>query len=60
VFAATAVGVVAVFLNMSGLAVALPTITRQSGANPGQAEWILLGYRDSFAVPRRSRRGKRI
>ena len=44
VFAATAVGVVAVFLNMSGLAVALPTITRELGANPGQAEWILLGY----------------
>lgn len=44
VFAATAVGVVAVFLNMSGLAVALPTITRELGASPGQAEWILLGY----------------
>ncbi|WP_406356264.1 MFS transporter [Streptomyces sp. NBC_00658] len=44
VFAATAVGVVAVFLNMSGLAVALPTITRELGAGPGQADWILLGY----------------
>ncbi|MFJ4626733.1 MFS transporter [Streptomyces sp. NPDC088847] len=44
VFAATAVGVVAVFLNMSGLAVALPTITRELGADPGQADWILLGY----------------
>ncbi|MEV0485397.1 MFS transporter [Streptomyces sp. NPDC050508] len=44
VFAATAVGVVAVFLNMSGLAVALPTITRELGAAPGQADWILLGY----------------
>lgn len=44
VFAATAVGVVAVFLNMSGLTVALPTITRELGAGPGQAGWILLGY----------------
>ncbi|MFC9846624.1 MFS transporter [Streptomyces sp. NPDC060223] len=44
VFAATAVGVVAVFLNMSGLTVALPTITRELGAGPGQADWILLGY----------------
>ncbi|MGP4048384.1 MFS transporter [Streptomyces sp. 2A115] len=44
VFAATAVGVVAVFLNMSGLTVALPTITRELGASPGQADWILLGY----------------
>ncbi|MGW1213800.1 MFS transporter [Streptomyces sp. NPDC002499] len=44
VFAATAVGVVAVFLNMSGLAVALPTIARELGAGPGQADWILLGY----------------
>ncbi|MFJ6081234.1 MFS transporter [Streptomyces sp. NPDC092369] len=43
-FAATAVGVVAVFLNMSGLAVALPTIARELGAGPGQADWILLGY----------------
>ncbi|MFD4522935.1 MFS transporter [Streptomyces sp. NPDC058470] len=44
VFAATAVGVVAVFLNMSGLTVALPTIARELGAGPGQADWILLGY----------------
>jgi EmrB/QacA subfamily drug resistance transporter len=44
VFAATAVGVIAVFLNMSGLTVALPTITRELGAGPGQADWILLGY----------------
>ncbi|MEV0221791.1 MFS transporter [Streptomyces sp. NPDC050704] len=44
VFAAMAVGVVAVFLNMSGLTVALPTITRELEASPGQADWILLGY----------------
>ncbi len=43
-FAATSVGVVAVFLNISGLGVALPTIAREVGADAAQAQWILLSY----------------
>ncbi|MEE3853106.1 MFS transporter [Gordonia sp. LSe1-13] len=44
VFAATSTGVVAVFVSMSGLTVALPTLTRELGASAAQATWILLGY----------------
>ncbi|WP_064076985.1 MFS transporter [Prescottella equi] len=44
VFAATSVGVVAVFLGISGLTVALPTVTRELGAGAAQSTWILLGY----------------
>ncbi|ANZ25830.1 multidrug transporter [Rhodococcus sp. WB1] len=44
VFAATSVGVVAVFLSISGLTVALPTVTRELGASAAQSTWILLGY----------------
>lgn len=44
VFAATSVGVVAVFLSLSGLTVALPTVTRELGASGAQSTWILLGY----------------
>ncbi|OOL26955.1 multidrug transporter, partial [Rhodococcus rhodochrous] len=44
VFAATSVGVVAVFLSISGLTVALPTVTRELGASGAQSTWILLGY----------------
>jgi EmrB/QacA subfamily drug resistance transporter len=44
VFAATSVGVVAVFLGISGLTVALPTVTRELGASAAQSTWILLGY----------------
>lgn len=44
VFSATSCGVVVVFLNISGVNVALPTITRQLGASAGQAGWVLLSY----------------
>ena len=44
VFAATSVGVVAVFLSLSGLTVALPTVTRELGASGAESTWILLGY----------------
>ncbi|WP_040536627.1 MFS transporter [Gordonia namibiensis] len=44
VFAATSVGVIAVFVAMSGLTVALPTLSRELGATPAQSTWILLGY----------------
>lgn len=44
VFAATSMGVVAVFVSMSGLTVALPTLTRELSASPAQSTWILLGY----------------
>ncbi len=44
VFVATSIGVVAVFLNISGLSVALPTIARELGADAAQANWILLSY----------------
>ncbi|MQY31278.1 MFS transporter [Nocardia aurantia] len=44
VFAATSVGVVAVFLGISGLTVALPTVTRELNASAAQSTWILLGY----------------
>ena len=35
---------VVVFLNVSGVNVALPTITRALGASAGQASWVLLSY----------------
>ncbi|WP_405182870.1 MFS transporter [Nocardia sp. NBC_01377] len=41
---ATSIGVVAVFLNISGLSVALPTIARELGADATQANWILRSY----------------
>jgi MFS family permease len=44
VFSATSCGVVVVFLNISGVNVALPTITRELGASAGQAGWVLLAY----------------
>ncbi|WP_372632276.1 MFS transporter [Gordonia jinghuaiqii] len=44
VFAATSVGVIAVFVAMSGLTVALPTLSRELDATPAQSTWILLGY----------------
>ena len=44
VFAATSIGVVAVFISLSGLTVALPTVTRELDASGAQSTWILLGY----------------
>lgn len=44
VFSATSIGVVAVFLSLSGLTVALPTVTRELDASGAQSMWILLGY----------------
>ncbi|MFD6675323.1 MFS transporter [Rhodococcus zopfii] len=44
VFAALSVGVVAVFLSLSGLTVALPTVARELDASGAQSTWILLGY----------------
>lgn len=44
VFTATSIGVIAVFVAMSGLTVALPTLSRELGATPAQSTWILLGY----------------
>nr|WP_296776194.1 MFS transporter [Rhodococcus sp. (in: high G+C Gram-positive bacteria)] len=44
VLVATSVGVVAVFVNISGVAVALPTMTRELGATASQANWILISY----------------
>lgn len=44
VFAATSIGVIAVFVAMSGLTVALPTLSRELDATPTQTTWILLGY----------------
>lgn len=44
VFSATSTGVVAVFLNISGVNVALPTIARELGASAAQSSWILLSY----------------
>lgn len=44
VLVATSVGVIAVFVNISGLAVALPTMTRELGASAAQANWILISY----------------
>ncbi|PRY16975.1 MFS transporter [Kineococcus rhizosphaerae] len=44
VFSATSTGVVAVFLNTSGVNVALPTIARELGASAAQSSWVLLSY----------------
>ncbi|MGW0024403.1 MFS transporter [Rhodococcus sp. NPDC003383] len=44
VFAALSIGVVAVFLSLSGLTVALPTVARELDASGAQSTWILLGY----------------
>ncbi len=44
VFSATSIGVVAVFLSLSGLTVALPTVARELDASGAQSTWILLGY----------------
>jgi EmrB/QacA subfamily drug resistance transporter len=44
VFSATSTGVVAVFLNISGVNVALPTIARELGASAAQSSWVLLSY----------------
>ncbi len=44
VFSATSIGVVAVFLSLSGLTVALPTVAREFDASGAQSTWILLGY----------------
>ncbi|MFW0786351.1 MFS transporter [Gordonia sp. CPCC 206044] len=43
-FTATSVGVIAVFVSMSGLTVALPTLSRDLGASAAQSTWILVGY----------------
>jgi len=44
VFAAAGAGVVAIFLNISGLTVALPTITRELDASPAQSTAVVLAY----------------
>ncbi|WP_051027007.1 MFS transporter [Nocardia higoensis] len=44
VFAAASFGVVAIFINMSGLTVALPTIARELDASPAHSTAIVLGY----------------
>ncbi|GAB91229.1 MFS transporter [Gordonia rhizosphera] len=44
VFTATSIGVIAVFVAMSGLTVALPTLTRELNASTAQSTWIVLGY----------------
>ena len=44
VFSATSTGVVAVFLNISGVNVALPTIARELGASAAESSWVLLSY----------------
>jgi len=44
VFAAASVGVFAIFINLSGLTVALPTISRELDASPAQSTAIVLSY----------------
>lgn len=44
VLAVTSVTVILVFLNSSGLVVALPSMTRDLAATPVQATWFLLSY----------------
>jgi EmrB/QacA subfamily drug resistance transporter len=44
VFMVTSLGVFIVFMNMTTMDVALPSIVRYFSATPTQASWILLGY----------------
>lgn len=44
VFMITSLGVFVVFMNMTTMDVALPSIVRYFSATPTQANWILLGY----------------